>query len=215
MKIIKVLLVDDHKIIRDGIKALLADIKNIEFVAEAQNGEEAIAKAEIYEFDIILMDITMPGINGIEATRRIISLKPDAKVLALSMHNDSAYISAMVEAGASGYLLKGSGKEELISAIENVANGNKNFTGEVAEKMVSYYINKKANPNLNPSLSKREIQILQNIANGLTNIEIANKLFISERTVDAHRRNLLQKLHVKNSAEMIKFACANNIINCD
>lgn len=210
---IKVILVDDHKIIRDGIKALLADITGIEFVAEADNGADAVAKVDIYDFDVVVMDINMPEMNGIEATKAIIDKLPNAKVLALSMHNDSAYITKMLQAGATGYILKGSGKEELVQAIENVANGKSYFSGEVSDKMMEQFMKNKSAPQVKDDLlSRRELEILRFISDGLTNAVIAEKLFISERTVDSHRRNILQKLNVKNSAEMVKFAYTNGLI---
>lgn len=209
---IKVLLVDDHKIIRDGIKALINDSDHISICGECNNGLEVQEFIKHTEADIILMDVSMPEKNGIEATEEIIKDFPDMKILALTMHNQESYISKILKAGASGYVLKSTGEDELIKAIETIHSGETYFSSEVSEIMMAKFMKKPASGYQYQTivsvedLTTREREIIGLIADELTNNEIAEKLFISPRTVDTHRRNLLQKLGVKNTAGLVKFA---------
>ena len=215
----KVLLVDDHKIIRDGIRALLMGSKEIEIIGECEDGDEVVAFLSEKTADVVLMDINMKRMNGIEATSSVIAAFPDVKVIALTMHNEEGYVSKILKAGAVGYVLKNTGKAELVLAIQAVTEGKSYFGTEVAEIMMSKYL-KTTNKPKNPSgflvtvdeLTKREIEILKLIAEELTTTEMSEKLFISPRTVDTHRRNLLQKLGVKNTAGLVKFALQNGLI---
>ncbi|GIV44185.1 MAG: DNA-binding response regulator [Bacteroidia bacterium] len=216
---IRVLIVDDHKIIRDGIKSLLEDAQNIEIVGEASNGLEAIEFFKKQPTDVVIMDIRMPEMGGIETTKFLTENYPNVKILALTMHDEEAFISKMLHAGASGYLLKNVGKEEFITAINKIYKGENYFSLEVATKMMTKFMSSKFNNNQDDDLqdsdlqlTKREIEVIKLIAEGLTSQDIADKLFISPRTVDTHRRNLLQKLNVKNTAELIKFAIKHNIV---
>jgi DNA-binding NarL/FixJ family response regulator len=217
---IKVLLVDDHKIIRDGIKALLEDDKDVKVVGECDDGSKVVNfLSKRKKVDVILMDITMPGMNGIEATHEAITHHPDVKVIALTMHNEEGYISKILKAGALGYVLKNTGKQELLQAIKTV-NSNGNYFGkEVAEIMMSKYMRQiPKNRNIKriaslDDLTKRELQVLKLIALENTNRTIAKKLVISPRTVDTHRRNILQKLGVKNMAGLVKFAYQNGLLD--
>ena len=215
---INLLLVDDHKIIRDGIKALLSDINGIQIVGECNNGVEVLDKMSKEAVDVILMDINMPKLNGIEATKTVVDKYPKTNVLALTMHNEEIYISKMLKAGASGYVLKDTNKAELVDAINKVNEGENYFNTEVTEIMMSKFLK---NPKIKRSiksnvsvddLTPREIQVLKLIAEELTNTEAAERLEISPRTIDTHRRNLIQKLGVKNSVGLVKFAIQSGIV---
>lgn len=216
---IRVLLVDDHKMIRDGIRALLDDVAEIQVVDEADNGKEALDLIRAGELkpDIVVMDVRMPEMSGIEATRIISEEFPDLPVLSLSMHDEVEYISKMLQAGAHGYMLKNAGKQELVMAIKKVATGEKYFSSEVSYAMMMNYIagdgKKDRGPRDNVQLTKREEEIIKLIASEMTNQEIADKLSISLRTVDTHRRNLLQKLGVKNTAGLVRFAIQQRLID--
>lgn len=215
---ITVLIVDDHKIIRDGIKSLLEGAPNIQIVGEASNGIEGIQFYQEHPVDVIIMDIRMPEMGGIEATQFLTDNYPGVKILALTMHDEEAFISKMLQAGASGYLLKNVGKEELITAINKIYKGENYFSLDVATKMMTKFMSSKSLPDKDIEdgeelqLTKREIEVIKLIAEGLTSQDIAERLFISPRTVDTHRRNLLQKLNVKNTAELIKYAIKHNIV---
>jgi len=218
-KIITVLLVDDHKIIRDGIKSLLEGVENIKIIGEASNGVEAIEFFKKQPADMVFMDIRMPEMSGIETTQYLTQTYPNVKVLALTMHDEEAFIYKMLNAGASGYLLKNVGKEEFVTAIQKVYKGENYFSLDLATKMITNMVLTKSSDTSNEvieneelQLTKREIEVIKLIAEGLTSQEIADKLFISPRTVDTHRRNLLQKLNVKNTAELIKFAIKHHIV---
>jgi len=214
---IRLLLVDDHKIIRDGIRSLLSSNKEIEIVGECEDGDEVEAFLNANEVDVILMDINMKRMNGIDATEYILKKFPDKKVLALSMHNEEVYIAKILKAGALGYILKNTGKEELIEAINKVFDQENYFSKEVSDIMMSKYMKTQKKSATSKSLitldelTKREIEILKLIATEMTNTEIGEKLFISSRTVDTHRRNLLQKLQVKNTAGLVRFALENSL----
>ena len=221
---IKILLVDDHKIIRDGIKALIQSEPNIQIIGECGDGKEVVPFLENNEVDVILMDVNMPIMNGIETTIVVSEKFPDVAVLALTMHDEEVYISKVLKAGALGYVLKHLGKAELMKAIEKVANKENYFSDDVAAIMMSKYMKSGSTSNNPPlkkvstslisidELTKREVEILSLISEEMTNNEIGEKLFISPRTVDTHRRNLLQKLGVKNTAGLVKFAVQNNLV---
>ena len=211
---IKVLLVDDHQIIRDGIRSLLSYAEGIEVVGECSDGLEAISCAVSEKPDVILMDINMPKINGIDATKTIITDNPDSKILVLTVHDELAYISKMLHAGALGYVLKTTNKAELITAIKSVSKGEKYFSPEVTETMLSRFIDshKSDSDAEEKDLTIREIEVLVLISTELTNAEIGDKLFISTRTVDAHRRSLLSKLGARNTAGLVAYAIKNKFL---
>jgi DNA-binding NarL/FixJ family response regulator len=215
---IRILLVDDHKMIRDGIRALLDDVADIEVIEEADNGRECLELIRSGEVkpDVVVMDVRMPEMTGIEATKIMSEEFPGIPVLSLSMHDEVEYISKMLQAGASGYMLKNAGKAELVSAIQKIAAGEKYFSSEVSYAMMMNYISgegkKDRSPRENVVLTKREEEIIKLITSEMTNQEIADRLSISLRTVDTHRRNLLQKLGVKNTAGLVRFAIQNNLI---
>jgi len=211
---IKVLLVDDHQIIRDGIRSLLSYAEGIEVVGECSDGLEAISCAVSEKPDVILMDINMPKINGIDATKKIITDNPDSKILVLTVHDELAYISKMLHAGSLGYVLKTTNKAELITAIKSVSKGEKYFSPEVTETMLSRFIDshKSDSDAEEKELTIREIEVLVLISTELTNAEIGEKLFISTRTVDAHRRSLLSKLGARNTAGLVAYAIKNKFL---
>ena len=218
---IKVLLVDDHKMIRDGIKAMLSQMKNTKVVGECSNGNEAIAylKEHNDDVDIIIMDINMPILNGIEATKQLVANNVKAKIIAMTMRGEQKYISEMLAAGADGYILKDSGKDELFKAITDVHGGKKYFSNKVSLSLVSTYLNKKNKISTDgffpDEFSAREIEVLTCISEGLTNKMTGEKLFISSRTVETHRRRMLQKAGVNNTIELIKYGIKNGLIEYD
>ncbi len=215
MQKIKIIIVDDHKMFRDGIRALLEKEKNIEVVADAKDANELIGILKSLTPDVILMDIDMGETNGIDATVEVKKSYPDINILALSMHGEHNYILKMLEAGATGYILKNAGKEEMLTAIISVASGDSYFSREVSSRLIEYLnkpqINIKSTDKEIP-LTNREIEILKLIAQEYSNSEIAEELFISIRTVDTHRRNLIQKLGMKNTAGLVKFAIRKGLV---
>lgn len=209
MKKVKILLADDHQIIRDGIRSLLTEVADFEVCGEASNGVEVIDFLENNPIDIVLMDINMPEMNGIEATTVLKEKFPKVKVLTLTMHDEDKYIMKMIQAGALGYILKNTDQQELLSAIKTLSDGNTFFSRKVSDRIMAHLSNpQKAKQQVveGTPLTEREVEILKLIADGLTNQEIAEQLYISPRTVDTHRRNLLQKLGVKNTAGLVKYA---------
>jgi DNA-binding NarL/FixJ family response regulator len=215
-KIIRVLLVDDHKIVRDGIKVLLQDEADIEVVGEAVNGKHALEVLNEITPDLLIIDINMPVMNGIECVHEVVKNYPGVKILALTMLNEQEHIKNMIAAGAGGYILKNSGKEELIDAIKTVTSGQNYFSDEVKNIIMMNIVKRKtAGSKIEGEpipLTNREKDVLKYIVQEFTNQEIAEKLFISVRTVDAHRRNLLEKTGARNTAGLVKFALENNII---
>jgi DNA-binding NarL/FixJ family response regulator len=213
---IRILLVDDHKIVRDGIISLLQDESRYDIVGQAENGIEALDKIEQLAPDLVLLDINMPIMDGLECARQITIKYPEVKILTLTMLNEQEHIKNMLAAGAGGYLLKNSGKEELIAAINKVMEGETYFSEEVKNLIMMDMIKKKtASGKISGEpipLTPRELDVLELIIDEYTNQEIAEKLFISVRTVDAHRRNLLEKTGSRNTAGLVKFAIENNLI---
>ncbi|HYG50460.1 MAG TPA: response regulator transcription factor [Flavobacteriales bacterium] len=213
MSNITVLIVDDHSIFTDGMQALLGSVEGIDVVGTANNANEAVAKAGTLKPDVILMDIQMPGKNGIEATADILRANPACKIVALSSANESFYIKKMLEAGASGYVLKNIDKEELIRVIKKVHAGEKHLDANAASQLIDHFNARSAQPStLADSLTKREKEILAFIAQGLTDKEIADKVFLSPQTVISHRKNILSKLGLKNKVEITRFAIENKLI---
>lgn len=222
MKKINILLVDDHSIVRDGIKSTLKDQKNFNIVGEAANGKEAIERVKELNPDVVIMDITMPEMNGIESANVISKKYPNSKVLILSMHDNETYILKSVEAGAYGYLLKDVDKEEFVKAITAVFNGEKYFNTNISSMLVTGYLNKLKESNDAPpssvssgdeyDLTKREKGILKMITAGKNNREIADGLGISIRTIETHRANIMKKLKVKNAVELVRIAIDEKIV---
>lgn len=214
---IKVLLVDDHKIVRDGIKLMLKSQAGIDVVAETDDGKKVIELIEHTPADVIVMDINMPEINGIQAAKMVKKEYPDIKILALTMSSDDTHIRQMVQAGASGYIMKSAGRDELTEAIQDVMGGKHYFSDQATQSiMMDLVKNKGKSSSPDPvHITDRELEVLQMIVKEHTNQEIAEKLYISPRTVDAHRRNLLQKTGARNTAGLVKYAFQNNLINKD
>ncbi|MBF9254451.1 response regulator transcription factor [Pontibacter sp. 172403-2] len=217
---IRVILTDDHKLIRDGLKALLNGSDTISVIGEAADGNELLELLQKVQADVVLLDINMPGKNGIETTRELHLHYPELKVLVLSMLDHERYVHQMIEAGASGYVLKNAGKEELTSAIQLVAAGVTYISPEVAIDMLKKlqvpdaqgYHTTEADK-IPRDLTRRELEVLALISEGFTNAEIAEKLFTSKRTVETHRQNLLEKTQTNNTATLIRFALRNGIIS--
>jgi len=218
MKKIRILIADDHSVVRSGLRQLLKTSGDFSVVGEASSGEEAIEQVRKHKPDIAILDISMPGMNGIEATRIIKQDGAGTKVLILTIHESEDYVFQMVRAGASGYLLKNAGKEELFNAVNAIAAGERFFSPGISKLMVDEFI-RRANKNVPAAafneevLTNREIEILKLIAGGLTNQEIADKLFISARTVDTHRTNLMQKLNIHETAGLVKYAIEKGIVS--
>lgn len=215
---IKIGIVDDHKIVRDGIKVMVEDHPGFDIICEAENGKIAVDQCSSHNVDVVIMDITMPEMDGIEATRIIKNEYPDIKILALTMLSEDQHIRKMIKAGASGYILKSSGKQELIKAIETIIDGKHYFSNDatqaILQELVTPDVNK-INDEDDVHITEREREVLKLIVNEFTNQEIAEKLFVSVRTIDAHRRNLLQKTGAKNTAGLVKYALKNRLFSND
>lgn len=212
-KVIQIIIADDHSIIRDGISALLKGEKQIEVAGTAANGREVIELLRTISADIVIMDINMPHCNGLEATKIITKEFPDVKVIALTMYDQSDSVKTMVEAGAWGYLFKDSTREELIDAIETVFKGRKYFNNKIFELLLMNSENAtEENETEKSILTIREKEVLKLIAAEMTSQQIADKLFLSIKTVNAHRRNLIQKAGVKNTAGLVKYALEQGLI---
>ncbi len=211
---IKIILADDHGIVRKGIRMLLENNPDLEVVAEANNGQEALELIEEHRPDVLVTDLSMPGVGGIELIQKVKKLNYETKILVLSTHFDEEYIMISFEAGALGYLPKKSNEEQIVNAINVVAKGELYYSPLVMDILGSSLITKRSpGQSMKSMLTTREIEILEELVNGATNKEIANKLFISVRTVDAHRRNIMTKLNVSNSAQLVKVAIDKHIIN--
>ncbi|WOK08533.1 response regulator transcription factor [Imperialibacter roseus] len=212
MPAIRVVLADDHEIVRNGIKILLESEGDLEVVGEASDGQEALDECKNKQPDILIVDINMPKMNGIETIRQLKSYSPTTKALVLSMHEDEEYILQSVEMGATGYLLKGSNKQEFLKAIHTVQKGEKYFTGDISNILVQHYLNLRNKTTTSPTpqetgdnaLTKREKEILSLIYKGESNKDIAEKLDKSVRTIETHRFNIMKKLDANNLAELLR-----------
>jgi len=211
MNRIQVVIADDHQLFRNGLKILLDAFEQFTVVGEAGNGEEVVNIVKSFECELVLMDINMPLMDGIEATRRCIKIKPDLKVIALSMYGEEDYYYRMVDAGAKGFLLKDSDINEVKDAILSVAAGGNYFSQQLLHNVIQRIKTRETETRM-ANLSKREQEILLKICEGLSNQEIADTLFISKRTVDKHRANLLSKTGSKNTASLILYAIKNKLI---
>lgn len=209
---IRIIIADDHEIFRKGLKVVLGRLKNVDLIGEATSGDEVMHLLEECEADIVLMDIEMPCMNGIETTRQISRKYPDVRVLALTMFNNDHYIQDMLDAGAKGFLLKNVNKDILDKALNSVASGNTYYSDELFNfftKKITAEANE-GKPGL--SLTKREKEILQDICNGLSNKDIAERLCISERTVIGHKSHLLSKTGCRNTVALISYAIKNKLV---
>jgi two-component system, NarL family, response regulator NreC len=211
MKRTRILLADDHAVVRQGFKMILAAQPDMEIVGEAGNGRATVELAEQLRPDIVVMDVAMPELNGIEATRRLAASLPHTRVLALSMHKDSVYVREILRAGARGYLLKDSVAADLVSAVRAVASGEGYLSPAVSNAVLDDYRRHVTNPI--DLLTSREREVLQMLAEGKTNKEIAGILNLSVYTVDAHRGRIMEKLNLHSINELVRFAVRNGLID--
>lgn len=221
MNKIKVLLVDDHGLMREGISSMIDSFEDIQIVGSVSSGEEAVNEVREKNPDVVLMDIMMKGMSGLEATKWIKEQNPEVKILLLSMEVNKDLIETGISLGISGYMLKSSSRDVLIEGIRKVNNGEKYFTEEITDTIFQKFYEKSAKikkevittePEI---LSKRETEILKNIADGLSNKEVAEKLFISPKTVDAHIYNIQTKLGLKSKVELVRYAIKNEITDIE
>jgi DNA-binding NarL/FixJ family response regulator len=217
MKKIHLMIVEDHQIVREGIVSLLKDTIDLEILTEATNGEDALTQMAQVQPHVIILDISMPHMDGLEFAATVREKFPAVKVLVLSMHLNEIYIKNALAKGVAGYLQKDISKQELIEAVRSVASDKPFFSSQVSGLMLQNYIDevqnvKKPVAKIKFELTKREIQILKLLAEGMNSSEIGEKLFISKRTVDNHRLSLLQKLQVKNVAGLVKFAITHGLL---
>lgn len=212
---IKILLADDHQILREGLRRMIEKEPDMEVVGEADDGRSIVKMAKKLVPDIVLMDITMPDLNGMDATRQIVSEVPGVKVLALSMHQENKYVTGMLEAGAMGYLLKGCTFQELVTAMRSVMNKNVYLSPKIADMVVKGYLGKSPKVFAQPILSNREREVLQLLAEGNSVKETAYKLGVSVKTIETHRRHIMEKLQISNSSEIVKYALREGLITLD
>jgi two-component system response regulator NreC len=213
---IRVYIADDHKIVQDGLKSIFKDLDGFSVVGSADNGKSCLEDIRSgMQIDVVLMDIDMPKMSVLEVTRFAKVERPDLKIMGLSMHNERGIIQSLIDAGADGYILKNSDGGELEKGIKTILSGKKFFSTEVTMTLLGQTEEIESNQNSEElkDLTEREIEILRLIAEGYSNKEIGDKLFISHRTVDTHRTNLMRKLDVHNIAGLIKFALKNGLID--
>jgi DNA-binding NarL/FixJ family response regulator len=212
-KAIKIALVDDHTLFRTGLAGLLDQHEGYKVVATAGSGEEFLELLPELDVDVVFMDIAMPGIDGAETTRRALVMRPDMRVVTLSMFGDDNYYTRMLDSGASGFLLKDSDIDEVYSAVESVVAGDSYFSTALLGSLTSHMSPLATpQPSDEDALSDREMEILVEVCRGLSNQEIADKLFISKRTVDKHRANILEKTGCKNTANLVVYAIKNRLV---
>ena len=215
---IRVLIADDHAIVREGIRMILALYDDLEVVGEAANGSEAIEQVKKLSPDVVLMDIAMPGLGGLEATLEIVKISPHSKILVLTQYDDPEYIYRFLKAGAVGYVLKKALGSDLVTAIRAVSQGKAFLDPAIADKVIKGFLEKPevaAGEALYEKLSDREKQVLKLIAEGHTMQQIADMLFLSIKTVMTHRTNILEKLGIHNRTELIKFAIRKGLVRAD
>jgi DNA-binding NarL/FixJ family response regulator len=211
---IKIIIADDHQMFIDGIKSLLVNEKGIKLVGEALNGKEVLSLLDKEKADIVLLDVNMPEMDGIEATKQIRQRYPLVKILMLTMYNNQEFVFGLMNAGASGYILKNTGKAELLEAIKSVNEGKTFYSKEVTETILQNFTKKPEEQRVEAAhLTEREKDVLKLIAQEYNTQEIAAKLFISTNTVETHRKNLLSKLQAKNIAGLVKFAIQTGLVS--
>jgi len=214
MATLRILLADDHTVVRQGLRRVLEERADWQVVAEAGDGREAVRLAEQYKPDVAVIDVAMPLLNGIETTRQIVKRVPSARILILSMHSDEAYVTQILKAGATGYLLKDSADVDLLQAVSAVSQGKSFFSPPVARLMLDDYVRLRGEgaEDRYESLSEREREIFQLIAEGKANKEIATILFISPSTVETHRAHIMEKLDLHSAAEIVLYAVRRGVI---
>lgn len=217
----RILIADDHDVVRSGLRALLHSFPDFAVIAEAADGEQAVRLAAERKPDVILMDISMPRLDGIEATTHIIEQQPDARVVILSVHEDEEYVRRILKAGARGYVLKNARRKEIAQAVRSALSGERFFSPGISRIIVDGYIKRSAEPPFTQQqpetkgdqrLTKRELEILGLIATGLTNKQIADQLFLSFRTVNTHRTNIMQKLDIHDTAGLVRHAISIGLL---
>ena len=213
----RILLADDHKIIRDGLRSLLEKETDMVVAGEAENGRKALQLTRKLDPDVVIMDVSMPDLNGMDAARQILSEQPGVKIVALSMHSEKLYVEGMLKAGVSGYLLKDTAFEELVKAIRVVCAGKKYLSPDITDIVLQDYLHPAATTDDQPaiSLTTREREVLQLIAEGRATRQIADKLHISIKTVETHRKNIMEKLGLRTVAELTKYAVREGITSLE
>jgi len=208
---IKVLLTDDHELVRTGIRRLLEDSKQVEIVGEADCGEDSLQLAQSLKPDVILMDVNMPGIGGVEACRRILQRNPKQKIIVLTVHNEQTFPKRLLEIGAKGYLTKECGVDEMIKAIKQVNSGGSYIASSIAQQLALSLL---PGNDVNPidRLSRREFQVMLMISQGLSNVEISDKLCLSPKTISTYRLRVLEKLDAHNEVDLIKIAVEQGMV---
>jgi two-component system, NarL family, response regulator NreC len=214
---VTVLLVDDHPIVRQGLRNLLDSMPDFKVVGEAGDGLQALEVIERVQPQVLVIDVVMPGLTGLEVTQRVKRQWPAVKVIILSMQNNEAYVVSALKSGASGYILKDTGPEELVDAIRTVVRGDRYLSKQLSERIINAYVSKVDEAEVDPydTLTNREKEILHLVAEGYTNQEIAERLFISPRTAELHRSNVLNKLSLKNQVDLVRFAIKRGILPLD
>jgi DNA-binding NarL/FixJ family response regulator len=214
---VKILVVDDHPIVRKGLRDLLGNEPQFQIVGEAGDGLQALELINQQKPDVIIVDMMMPGMNGLELLRQAKQLLPRSQVIILSMHSNEAYVAEALKNGASGYVLKDSGPVELVQAVNEVLGGRRYLSAAISEEVVNAYIRKATTSNIDPFtlLTTREREIMQLAAEGYTSQEIAQRLTISRRTVEQHRANLMEKLGLRNHSELIRYAFKRGMLPLD
>ena len=214
---VTVLLVDDHPIVRQGLRNLLDSMPDFKVVGEAGDGLQALEMVEKVQPQVLVIDVVMPGLTGLEVTQRVKRQWPAVKVIILSMQNNEAYVVSALKNGASGYILKDTGPEELVDAIRTVVKGERYLSKQLSERIINAYVSKMDEAEVDPydTLTNREKEVLHLVAEGFTNQEIAERLFISPRTAELHRSNVLNKLSLKNQVDLVRFAIKRGILPLD
>jgi DNA-binding NarL/FixJ family response regulator len=224
MKKTRIVIADDHSVVRSGLRLLLQSSPDYTVVAEAENGEEAVALVERHKPDVVIMDISMPKLNGIDATGIMKKSNPELKIIILTVHEDEEYVYQILRAGASGYVLKSAGKKEIFAAIRSALSGERFFSPGISKLIIEGFIKRdKEQPHHQESaegpakqlLTKREMEVLQYIAQGFTNRMIAEALFLSIRTINTHRTNLMHKLDIHDTARLVRYAIERGLVKLD
>lgn len=212
---IRVFLVDDHEIFRKGLKLLLQEMHNIKIVGEASNGQEFLEKFIHTDIDVVFMDIKMPLLNGYETTKKALEIKPNIKIIALSMYGDEEHLQVMLDAGAKGFLLKNTNKEDLERSMKTVLEGRNYFSEELISLLASLYFTQKhlkESEKEKPKFTQKELEILDLICKGYTSVEIGEMLGLSNRTVDGHRAIMMEKIDAKNTVQLVIYAIKNKLV---
>ncbi|WP_199611607.1 UvrY/SirA/GacA family response regulator transcription factor [Flocculibacter collagenilyticus] len=212
---INVFLVDDHELVRTGVKRILNDVRGLKVVGEAKTGEEAVQYCRSNHPNVVLMDMNMPGIGGLEATKKILRFNPDIKVIVLTVHCEDPFPSKVMEIGAHGYLTKSAGSDEMVNAIRAVNSGQRYIAPEIAQQIALSQFNRKSDPNPIKNLSERELQIMLMITKGQKVQDIAEQLNLSSKTVNSYRYRMFQKLGVNGDVELTHLAIRHGLLDMD